>query len=262
MTLRGGAPAGDTAGPDFLIRVAAHRRGKEGTGLLEGEFYLPITYDLIATFLFAITGALVAYRKGYDYLGLFALALAAGAGGGLIRDGIFLQSGPPAFVTDWRYMAVVLAAGFLVILAGENIKRVNLVILLADGLGLGFYAVVGSQKSINMGLSVLAAGLIGLLNAVGGGLLRDVLSREEPIIFRPGQLYAMAALVGVSVFLALGVGAKVNAQVAALISIGVAFAVRLLSIAFDIQTRPVKNQAARKALKMHARRLRRLGSRR
>jgi uncharacterized membrane protein YeiH len=227
--------------------------------LLEGAFYLPITYDLIATFLFAITGALVAYRKGYDYLGLFALALAAGAGGGLIRDGIFLQTGPPAFVTDWRYMAMVIAAGFLVILAGENIKRINLVILLADGLGIGFYAVVGAQKSIDLGLSVLAAGLIGLLNAVGGGMLRDVLSREEPIIFRPGQLYAMAALLGVIVFLALGVGAKINAQVAALISIGVAFATRVLSIVFDIHTHPVKEHAARAVVKKRARGLRRRG---
>lgn len=223
--------------------------------MLEGQFYLPISYDLIATFLFAITGALVAYRKGYDYLGLFALALAAGAGGGLIRDGIFLQNGPPAFVTDWRYMAMVLAAGFLVILVGENIKRVNLVILLADGLGLGFYAAVGAQKSINLGLSVLAAGLIGLINAVGCGLLRDVLSREEPIIFRPGQLYAMAALFGVAVFLGLGVGARLNAQIAALISIGVAFATRVLSIVFDIHTHPVKEHTARVAVKKKARRV-------
>ena len=225
--------------------------------MLEGQFYLPITYDLIATFLFAMTGALVAYRKGYDYLGLFGLALAAGAGGGLIRDGIFLQQGAPAFVSDWRYLAAVLAAGFLVILVGENIKRINLVILLADGLGLGFYAVVGAQKSIDIGLSVLAAGLIGLINAIGGGLLRDVLSREEPIIFQPGQLYAMAALFGVTAFLALGVGAKLNAQLAALISIGVAFATRILSIVFDIHTHPVKEHTARTTVKRHAHRIRR-----
>ncbi len=225
--------------------------------MLEGQFYLPITYDLIATFLFAITGALVAYRKGYDYLGLFALALAAGAGGGLIRDGIFLQQGPPAFVSDWRYLAVVLAAGFLVILAGEEIKRVNLVILLADGLGLGFYAAVGAQKSINLGLTVLAAGLIGLINAVGGGMLRDILSREEPIIFRPGQLYAMAAVFGVVVFLGLGVGLKINAQVAALISIGVAFTIRILSIVFNIHTHPVKDHKTRATLRKGARKIRR-----
>ncbi|RJP34783.1 MAG: trimeric intracellular cation channel family protein [Actinobacteria bacterium] len=226
--------------------------------MLEGQFYLPISYDLIATFLFAVTGALVAYRKGYDYLGLFSLALATGAGGGLIRDGIFLQTGPPAFVTDWRYMAMVLAAGFLVILAGENIKRVNLVILLADALGLGFYAAVGAQKSINLGLSVLAAGLIGLINAVGGGMLRDVLSREEPIIFQPGQLYAMAALFGVTTFLALGVGFRINAQAAALISIGVAFVTRTVSIIFDIHTHPVKEHRGRAAVKRSTRKMRRI----
>jgi uncharacterized membrane protein YeiH len=240
-----------------LLRYRDTAASQEEGALLEGQFYLPITYDLLATFLFAITGALVAYRKGYDYLGLFALALAAGAGGGLIRDGIFLQQGPPAFVSDWRYLAVVLAAGFLVIIAGEYIKRINLVILLADGLGLGLYAVVGAQKSINLGLSVLAAGLIGLINAVGGGLLRDVLSRSEPIIFQPGQLYAMAALVGVATFLSLGVGFKINAQLAALISIGVAFAVRMLSIVFDIHSHPAREHATRKAVKTGARKIRR-----
>lgn len=225
--------------------------------MLEGQFNLPVTYDLVAVFLFAITGALVAYRKGYDYFGLFSLALVVGAGGGLIRDGIFLNNGPPAFVQDWRYTAVVLAAGCLVILLGEHIHRANLVLLLADGLGLGLYVVVGSQKSINLGLSVLAAGLIGIINAIGGGLLRDVLTKEEPLVFRPGQFYALAALLGVTVFLALGVGFHVNAQLSALIAIGVAFAMRIVAVGFDIKTHPVKEHAARSVVKKQARKLRR-----
>ncbi len=226
--------------------------------MLEGQFNLPVTYDLIAVFLFAITGALVAYRKGYDYFGLFSLALVVGAGGGLIRDGIFLNHGPPAFVQDWRYIAVVFAAGVLVILLGEHIHRANLVLLLADGLGLGLYVVVGSQKSINLGLSVLAAGLIGMINAIGGGLLRDVLTKEEPLVFRPGQFYALAALLGVTVFLALGVGFKINAQLSALIAIGVAFAHAHHRRAPSTST-PTRSRSmpARTAVKRQARKLRR-----
>jgi uncharacterized membrane protein YeiH len=224
--------------------------------LLEGQFVLPATYDLIAVFLFAMTGALVAYRKGYDYLGLFALALCAGAGGGLIRDGIFLQTGYPAFVMDWRYLALVIAAGFLVVLVGDRLKRVNLVFLIADGLGLGLYAVVGAQKSINAGLSVLAAILIGMINAIGGGILRDVIAREEPLVLRPGQLYAVAALMGLFTFLGLGVGLKLNAQLSALIAIGVAFAFRILAIVFDLHTHPANEHAARSAAKKQVRKIR------
>ncbi len=225
--------------------------------MLEGQFVLPATYDLIAVFLFAVTGAMVAYRKGYDYLGLFALALCAGAGGGLIRDGIFLQSGPPAFVLDWRYLAMVMVAGFLVILVGDRLKRVNLVFLVADGLGLGLYAVVGAQKSVNAGLSVLAAVLIGMINAIGGGILRDVIAREEPVVLKAGQLYAVAALVGVLTFLGLGVGLDLNAQLSALIAIGVAFAFRIIAVIFDLNTHPANQHAARTAAKKQVRKLRR-----
>jgi uncharacterized membrane protein YeiH len=223
--------------------------------MLEGQFQLPMAYDLIAVFLFAVSGALVAYRKGYDYLGLFALALVTGAGGGLIRDGIFLQQGPPVLVTNWRYLVAIFTAALLVIIVGERIRHVMLVVILADAMGLGFYAVVGSQMSINIGLDVMAAGLIGLINAVGGGLLRDMISGEEPLLFKPGQFYAAAALVGVIVFLGLGVGFKINAQVAALIAIGVTFALRVLAIVLDIRTHPIQDHKVRKSVGKGVRRI-------
>jgi uncharacterized membrane protein YeiH len=225
--------------------------------LLEGQFYLPKTYDLIAVFLFAITGAIVAYRKDYDYIGLFALALAVGAGGGIIRDGVFLQQ-IPVFVTDWRYLAVVLAAGFLVILAGERIMSADPLFIVADAIGLGLYAVVGAQKSVNIGIAVLGAGLIGVINAIGGGLLRDIMSGEEPYVVQSGgQVYTLAAVFGVTVFLALGVGAKLSAQLSALIAIGVAFLSRIIFMIFDVRTHPVRSHAARAIVKRKAHTLKR-----
>ncbi|OFW56544.1 MAG: hypothetical protein A2V52_07515 [Actinobacteria bacterium RBG_19FT_COMBO_54_7] len=217
--------------------------------MLEGQFLLPRTYDLIAVFLFAMTGAIVAYRKGYDYVGLFILALSVGAGGGIIRDSIFLNE-VPLFITDWRYLAVILCACALVIIGRERIMRANLLFVLADGLGLGLYAVVGAQKGINAGFSVLAAALIGLINAVGGGLLRDLFSAEEPYLVQAGgQLYSLAAVLGVSTFLAVGVGAKLNAQASAFIAIGVAFAARIVFIFFDIRSSPAKEHRTRHAIK-------------
>lgn len=213
--------------------------------MLEGQFVLPAALDYSAAFLFALTGALVAYEKDYDFTGMAAMALAVGLGGGLIRDAIFLQQ-IPAAVANWRYLAAVGIAMLIAILIGDRIhKRVMLVVLLVDAMGLGLYAVVGSQKSINLGLSVYAAALIGIVNAIGGGLLRDVLSREDPIIFQPGQLYAVAATVGVGVFLTLGVGFKIQAWVAAIVCIATTFVLRVLTLAFDIRTSPVKKHAWR-----------------
>jgi len=151
----------------------------------------------------------------------------------------------------------------LEIAAGTNaeIQAFLHVILLADAAGLDPYAVVGAQKSINLGLTVYAAALIGIINATGGGMLRDVLSREDPAIFKPGQLYAVVACAGVIVFLALGVGFKTPAWVAAVVYIAVTFVLRVVTVHFDIRTHPVHQHAIRtimtSGLKTTGRRLRR-----
>lgn len=213
--------------------------------MLKGQFVLPAVLDYCAAFLFALTGALVAYEKDYDFTGLAVMALAVGTGGAILRDGVFLQQ-VPAVVANWHYLAAVAVAVVIAVLIGDKIgKRLKYVILLADALGIGLYAVVGAQKSINLGLSVYAAGLIGIINATGGGLLRDVLSREDPLIFRPGQLYGVVAIIGVTVFLALGVGFKTPAWVAAIVCIAVTFLVRILTVSFDIRTHPVHQHAMR-----------------
>ncbi|MHB8895961.1 MAG: trimeric intracellular cation channel family protein [Candidatus Geothermincolia bacterium] len=213
--------------------------------MLKGQFILPAWLDYTAAFLFALTGGLVAYEKDYDFTGLAAMAIAVGLGGGIIRDGIFLQQ-VPAAVSNWRYLAAVAIAIAVAVIIGDKIeKRLKLIILLADAAGLGLYAVVGAQKSINLGLTVYAAGLIGIINATGGGMLRDVLSREDPVIFQPGQLYAVVATVGVTVFLALGVGFKTPAWVAAVVCICVTFVLRIVTVRFDIRTHPVHQHAIR-----------------
>jgi uncharacterized membrane protein YeiH len=75
--------------------------------MLNGQFTLPIEIDLAATFLFGLTGALAAMKRGYDWIGLFALAFATAVGGGLLRDGIFISQGPPAVTKDSRYIMVI-----------------------------------------------------------------------------------------------------------------------------------------------------------
>jgi uncharacterized membrane protein YeiH len=204
------------------------------------EFVLPIAFDLTATFFFAMTGALAAMRRGYDYVGLFALSFASGVGGGLLRDGIFIQTGPPVVVTDERYMIVVLAGCLAASLVGPRIERFNKVIAVLDAVGLGAYGVVGVQKSLAAGLSVPAAILVGVINAAGGGLLRDLLVREEPLVFKPGQFYVVAAVLGAGLFTLLTLSAGWSAMPSAFVAITATFLCRIFSIVFKWETRVVR----------------------
>lgn len=225
--------------------------------MLKGQFILPIEIDLAATFLFGLTGGLVALKRGYDVIGLFALAFVTGVGGGLLRDGLFIQQGPPAVTTDSRYILIILLAGCVGFLFRDRIvgfnrmiawldtlgvgshffrTRVvhfNKVIAWLDALGLGAYAVVGVQKSLYAGLSAPAAILVGVINAAGGGLLRDVLVRDEPLMFKPGQFYVLAAFAGCLLFALLALQFKMEAAMAAGIAIGATFVFRVLAIQFN-----------------------------
>lgn len=203
-------------------------------------FVLPIAFDLGATFVFALTGALAAIRRGYDWVGLFALALATGVGGGLMRDGLFLQAGPPAMVSDGRYLIAVAAASLTGAILASYIERLYRAIELLDAVGLGAYGAVGVQKALLAGLSIPAAILIGVVNACGGGVLRDIMVREEPMVLKPGQFYAVAAAFGCCLFLALIVWAGLSASLSAIIATVVTFFFRLLAVVFKWRTRPVR----------------------
>jgi len=205
-------------------------------------FTLPVWFDLGATFAFALTGALAAIKRGYDIVGVFFLALVSGIGGGLIRDGIFLQEGITPLLTRPNYLYVICAAVLIGIVMGERMRHFNRVIAVVDALGLGAFACFGVQKSLMMGLGPIAAVFVGVVNAVGGGLLRDVITREEPLTFRPGQFYVLVALAGALLFVALAVQSSIEATTAAFISIAVTFLFRILSIIFNWRTMPLVKQ--------------------
>lgn len=118
-------------------------------------------------------------------------------------------------------------------------KTYVMVLSLVDALGLGIYAVVGAQKSLNRGLPIGSAILVGAVNAVGGGLLRDVLTREVPLLFKPGQFYALTAAVGSAVFVSLIFLGRMDVEPAALFAIGTTFLLRVLAIRFDWQSPPI-----------------------
>ena len=199
---------------------------------------LPLAFDLGATFVSALAGALVAVRRQYDFVGAFALAFVTGLGGALIRDGIFLQTGPPAAVQNSSYVLAVLAATLIAVGIDHLGTSLSRVVLVFDAIGLGVYAVVGADRSLVAGLGHLAAVLVGIVNAVGGGMLRDVLTRDEPVMFKPGQYYATAAAFAAVLYVGLRSGLEMDPQPAAAVSATVGIAVRLLAVRYDWRTRP------------------------
>jgi uncharacterized membrane protein YeiH len=203
----------------------------------QGVFQLPLAFDLGATFVSGLAGALAAARRQYDYVGVFALAFVTGLGGAVMRDSIFLAQGPPLAVRDGRYLAAVLAATLIAVAINQLNRPAALVVLFFDAVGLGTYAVVGADRALAAGLSDLGAILVGLVNAVGGGVLRDVFTREEPVLFKPGQYYATAAAIGSALYVGLR-AANLHPQVAALTAGGMAILLRLLAVRYNWRTRP------------------------
>jgi uncharacterized membrane protein YeiH len=210
---------------------------------LISQFILPYWLNLLALFLMALTGALAAIEEGYDIIGVTALALITGTGGSLIRDGLILQQGVPMFFRDPSFLyAVIIAvlAGILVRSYMFQYKRqFNISFLLFDALGLGIFGVVGTQMALFAGLASAPAILTGVINATGGGLLRDVLTAREPLIFKPSQYYAATSLAGCIVFVALALWLGQDAVMAAFIAIFLTFFLRTLTMWFDWKTKPL-----------------------
>jgi uncharacterized membrane protein YeiH len=203
------------------------------------EFRLPNSFALLAFFTFGMTGALAGLRRGYDFIGVVALAIITAGGGGLIRDGLLLSQGPSTLVTNGQYLIVVVAAALVTSLFHRYVHRLSKLIATIDALGLGAFAVYGVQRSLDAGLSPPAAVLGGTLTAVGGGLLRDVLVREEPLLFKPGQFYALVAIGGCCLFLALRRWSGISPRDAAIVTIIVVSTFRLLAIRFNWRTSAV-----------------------
>ncbi|NCT84664.1 MAG: trimeric intracellular cation channel family protein [Comamonadaceae bacterium] len=156
--------------------------------------------DLSGTFAFAISGAEAARRRRLDWLGVMVVAFAVACGGGVIRD-LCIGAVPPAGLADWRYLGIALTAAWLTLVANRLIERIANPVVLFDSLGLGLFAVTGAQKALIYGHNAEVAVLLGLVTAVGGGVVRDVLLNRVPVILQR-EIYASAALVGAGIAVA------------------------------------------------------------
>ncbi len=188
---------------------------------------LLVAFDLLGTFVFALSGAAAGVKNRVDLFGLMVLAFAAGNAGGITRD-LLIGSVPPAAISDWRYLGVSLFAGLVMFFWHPNIDVRRQPILLLDGAGLALFAVTGTQKALAAGLNPGMAALMGMLTGIGGGMLRDILVSQTPTVLR-ADLYAIAALAA-GIVVVVGDAMNVPSSVAMIVGAAICFWLRVMAI--------------------------------
>lgn len=196
-----------------------------------GPFHLPIrmdtfqvTLDLGGTFVFALSGAAAGVKHRLDIFGVLVLSFAAANSGGIARD-MMIGATPVAALSDWRYVVVSLLAGLLTFYCYGFINRLSSSVLIFDAAGLALFAVTGATKALAYGLGPVSASLLGMVTGIGGGIARDILVNDVPVVLR-ADLYAVAALCGASVVVighVLSFGSAASSCAGALICFGLRF---------------------------------------
>jgi uncharacterized membrane protein YeiH len=189
------------------------------------------TLDLLGVLVFALSGALTASRKELDIVGFAFVAAVTGLGGGTLRD-LLLDLGPVFWVHKPPYLAVTTAAAILVFLTAHRVEVRYRLLLWADALGLALFCVVGARIARDAGAPAPVAVLMGMTSAVMGGLLRDIICNELPLVLRR-ELYWTPALLGAVV--AVGADAAGLAEaVAGLLGFLAAFGLRAAGLLLDL----------------------------
>ena len=211
------------------------------------EFQIPQLFDYFATFLWAVSGAIVGLHKRYDFAGVLVVSLVAATGGSLLRDGLLLQRTPPV-LSDSYYIPLIVLATAVVSLFRRQITRMRFVdrtINVIDAVGVPAFAVIGMQLSLRAGIPPPGVVLVGVVNGFGGGLLRDILVGNPPYALIPGTLNVSAAIFVCIVFVTLVQGLRINRDSAGWVVIILFFTIRMLSIRYGWRTKPILPDAAR-----------------
>ena len=188
---------------------------------------LLLVVDLVGTFVFAISGATAGVTRRLDLFGTLVLSFVAGNFGGITRD-VLIGSVPPAAISDWRYLTVSLLAGVITFYWSSAVDKLNSPVLIFDAAGLALFAVSGAQKALAFGLNPVMAALLGMLTGVGGGMVRDILVAEIPIVLR-ADIYAVAALAGAAVVV-IGQLLRIPPTATTIVGALLCFGLRLMAI--------------------------------
>lgn len=187
--------------------------------------------DYTGTFAFAISGLRMASAKQFDLFGAFIVGMVTAVGGGTLRDIMIGHS--PFWMTQWIYIAIVLFSVLMFSFMHRIIDRIANTIFLFDTIGLGLFTVVGFQKTLDAGFPFWAANIMGMCTGAAGGVIRDILINEVPLIFRR-DIYAMACMVG-GIFYTNAIIMGMEPVVAQIGCAIVVIAIRLLAVRYHWQ---------------------------
>lgn len=201
------------------------------TNVLHGfDPTLLLVLNLAGTFVFGLSGGLAGVQKRLDVFGVVVLAVVVGLAGGITRD--LLIGIPPQTFRDWRYIAVAGGAGLVTFLAHPALERLERPVLVLDAAGLALFCVTGASTALDHRVGPVEAVVLGAITGVGGGVLRDVLVREIPVVLRTG-LYAIPALIGAAIVVAASRSGSRDLAFP-IAGAAVCFLIRLAGIYFDL----------------------------
>ncbi len=194
--------------------------------------------DLCAVAVCAITATLEARRRELDWFGVVVIAVIAGIGGGTLRD-ILLGRLPVYWIHDPIYVVVGMVAATCAFFLGRHIRLPNNFFLIPDAIGLALFTVIGTSIALKLNTPWLNAALMGVITGVFGGVIRDIMCNEIPLIFRT-DIYATASLVGALMLVALD-GQHINHNWAMLLSMSSVVIIRLVAIRWHIHLPRLRN---------------------
>lgn len=157
--------------------------------------------DLFGTMIFAVTGAFLAIQKKYDVFGILVVGFVTAAGGGTLRD-VMLGNTPVFWLKDINYFFAVLAGTAAALLLGRRVMKISLFLSVSDALGLGVFTIIGVKKAVSADILPVFCVMMGVITAAAGGILRDILCGETPMVLSR-EVYATACIAGGAVYFIL-----------------------------------------------------------
>lgn len=195
--------------------------------------------DILGTMAFAISGALTAINKKMDPFGVFVIAFVTAVGGGTLRD-VLIGNTPVGWMKNLDYVYVIIAGFFVTLIFRKKLDKLRVSLFLFDTIGLGVFTLIGLEKGIDTGLHPVICIALGTMTACFGGVLRDILCNEIPVIFRK-EIYATICIIG-GCFFFLFRKLNVPQDVIYLAVSGIIIAIRLLAVNYKWSLKPLERK--------------------
>ena len=196
----------------------------------------------MGVFFFAVSGSLLAVRRHFDIVGSLLLGTCVGLGGGILRD-VMLAVGVPRAFDSPIYLVPPVVAAIVVYFFAHAVQRFHNALLTFDAAGMALFSITGTLVSLTAGMNPAAAAILGVVTAVGGGVIRDVVANDVPQIFRARGLYAIPALLGAGLTSLASWAGWLNLATGAAIAVLV-FALRMVSLRYRWTAPPAGGRRA------------------